>query len=849
MSSSNNAEWQTVSNSKPQQQANTWARNAQQPPQQANTWARNAQQPQQQANTWSRNGQQSQSSTSTQQRPQSQTNNSQQRPQSSTYQSSSSQSSSYRSSSSQSNNSQHHPQTNPRKPKGDNHRRYGIVEEIDKILLESETWVEINAKLLILYFDPKRTQEDRGKIIEIVVSYNMHEILGRESDFGKLIVKYYSGKAVFAKRGTEDKAIELSYNLVGIAAWTRWGRKGRDVRAFPRSPDDILKTISALMDLGVSPFRINAKNENIFQVLEVAVTKGNITRETGNAIKALVLHRSIEDSDLMFQSIRTLLAYMKDKDLKHYYKSAILAAMLIPECRALVFEKFFDLDLAHTQSTDVKRATAQIELHLYFDKLIEMIREDQFHDDFVDHFKTHVKAVRALIEKIADYYLQRLMTLAPMVTEIDISNGHSGGSDGAVECKCKSPEVFGAFLSIVETRANDSWDLSNLPKKVQVGFYIDRLSKRDEEDNGIVINAVLKIYNSGMLPQSAKILIENAFKTAKIKMIEHEVTEKVEPKPMFKPEPKAETKAVPKAIAQLSLAPQKRSFSIKAPTVTPVQQLANSRSENGGALTPAQQLAKTRLENAGALNPDAVDAWGQEIKNQHLGKYGLPLKPVPIPEPEPEPVQEPEPEPELEYESKYEPELKYESKYESKYEPELKQEPEQEPKPNALSEEQQLAMNRLKNAEDLSNAEVIAWQEDIKRADLQKYELPPQEPTLKVKSALETLVTGFEGNELERKLYYADTSLSLRKFLQDHSPEEVARQFIVKACANLALECVIEHVSPYIKYLDKNKIISKSVFQTLINTSKAALIENALEIKWDADADTVYAAFEKAVSK
>lgn len=891
MSSSNQA-WHTVSTlkSRPQQQATTTTTLT---PQLHGAWTRNipGQQTSSQQRPYSSSTQQSQTSSYQQQRPQqTQAPGSQpwSRPTQGSY-TSGSQSQSSTSSRQTHDSNQHRPRNHSDKKSHDTSRsrKFSVAKAIDEILSNEKTRVLIKTKLELLF--NSCTEDERGKFIETLLAHNVHWVIEPGSLLGAAITRYYSVFRQFESRGTEGKVEHGKYNAPGMAVWVRSDpTRNRIITIGPAGPDDTIKTFQMLLELGCSPFDTNDKKENIFDVIEVAVKKGKISRKTAEAIRALVLQCITTMPWLMVRVARKQLASIKDKNPANFDGSGVIATLLNEKCTNRVLQRFFELDLVCAQSTDIKRGTGRFELYLFFTKLMYILRGRHFHPEFVDYFKAREKEINKLQDKIAEYYLHRLMTMASKFVTVDVSDGNSGCSNKNIYL-FKSLAVPGAVIYDAAARLPGyTHDISTLPVQVQAGFCIRSLDDSIEpEDNWRNINLLIELSKNDPSP-SARILYQNALKERNIENVMRpvkvsegspmpvfkpvpiaEITEELKPpvqiflvpqKAMQEPESKQEPKQEPKPIAQLSLAPQKRSFSINAQAVTPVQQLANSRLENAGAIAPAQQLAKTRLENAGALNPDAVDTWGQEIKNHHLGKYGLPPKPVPMPEPEHVPAPEPVPEPE----PKTEPELKYES--EQELEQESKYELDQEPKPNALSEEQQLVKFRLENAEVLKSADVDDWQRAIKEVYFKKYEsqsppkhilkpatesksLPPQEPTLKVKSALETLVTGFEGNELERKPNYAETSEPLVKFLQDHSPEEVARQFIVKACANLTSDCVIEHISPYIKYLDEKNIIEKSEFQTLIKTSKTALIESALEIQWDADADTVYAAFEEAVSK
>jgi hypothetical protein len=400
-----------------------------------------------------------------------------------------------------------------------------IVTEIDKIVAQAQSMQEFELLLSYLYepsLQPnkgnprfpivERTVDERTKIVETIVSYSLWEILTPTSSFGKILAMDLSVHATFASK---SKLNEMIYTIFGMATWPRWGRNGRDVVRFPRSHNDILKTVEALLKLHVSPFRINDKNETIFQTVSVSVSKGNITRETGDAIIAMVLEYSVTDADLMFGCVRTIFSDLKRKEPIHFNKSLILLAMMNPDALEKILTALFKLDLDHAGAITVNRADATFELYLNFEKLVNMIRSDEHHPDFAQHFNRNQSLINGLLTKIASFYMESLYKLAPKFVEYDVSDGNCSSNANGTPV-VKSFEAIGAFAFFVSLRTD--FNISKFPLKIQVGALIQSLTVIDKLDNAENITLLLNLYRTAQLSMPVKILIENAFKKANIEM-------------------------------------------------------------------------------------------------------------------------------------------------------------------------------------------------------------------------------------------------------------------------------------------------------------------------------------------
>ena len=506
-------------------------------------------------------------------------------------------------------------------PRTVNDRRTALflmVTEIGRIVAQAQSMQEFELLLSYLYepslqpnkVNPRfpiveRTVEERTKIVETIVSYSLWEILTPTSSFGKILAMDLSVHATFASK---SKVNEMVYTIFGMATWPRWGRNGRDVVHFPRSPNDVLKTVEALLKLHVSPFRINDKNETIFQTVSVSVSKGNITRETGDAIIAMVLEYSTKDADLMFGCVRTIFADLKRKEPIHFNKSLILLALMNPEAFEKILTALFKLDLDHAGSITVNRVSATFELYLNIEKLVIMICKGEHHPDFAEHFKRNQSLINGLLSKMEAFYLKSLYDVAPNLVEYDVSDGNSS-SNAVGTIVFKSLEAFGGLAYI----ASPDCDIKKLPLKSQVGYLVRSLSVKDKEDNSDNITLLLNLYKTPQLSMTVKILIENAFKTAKIEMkapvttmatpklvvqplqqstvtpislappkksfgkpkVEPKVEPKIEPKPEPKPESKVELKVEPKVESKAESKAESKVESKVEPKAVNIEKLTN----------------------------------------------------------------------------------------------------------------------------------------------------------------------------------------------------------------------------------------------------------------------------------
>ena len=350
---------------------------------------------------------------------------------------------------------------------------YKIYEKIDKIMQTSSgniTAIENDCKTV---FEEAQTKEEKAKTIEAIVSYSLHELISKDSFFGKLIA---SDMSINSKIGSIKE--RDGYDVFTWAIWTRINDK-YFIRNIERNNSDIIKTVESLLQLNVSPFHINNKKESFVGTMNACMPK-RITQETYNTIYNKIFVDNV-NIDLLIECCKHNLPEIF-REGNTFTKSIVQWGLSIPTIFDSIIKEAFTHDLDYAGMGDIDRKNCEIVYHqVYFPKLIELCNSES-HLDLNKYFKENPMNKKQIINKIADYYMQSMFNSYESIYEHDINFGSAGEKRDGI---CfKKLETFGAFLWEIKQISNpiyfDQDAFNKMDIKVHVGYGIHGLNcKKD----------------------------------------------------------------------------------------------------------------------------------------------------------------------------------------------------------------------------------------------------------------------------------------------------------------------------------------------------------------------------------
>ena len=345
---------------------------------------------------------------------------------------------------------------------------YKIYEKIDKIMQTASDLAEIEKQCQSV-FESAPSKEEKAKAIEAIVSYSLHELIAKNSYFGKIIASEMSINCKLGSIKERD-----GYDVFTWAIWTRINDK-YFIRNVTRNNSDIIQTVNTLLQLNVSPFHINSKKESFVGTMNACVPK-RITKESYNAIYNMIFVENV-NSKLLIECCKYNLQEIFREETT-FSKSIVQWGLTIPQICDEILKEAFEHDLNYAGSGDVDRKNCEIVYHqVYFPKLIELCKSEP-HQDLKKYFAENPINKQAIINKIADYYMQNMFKSYESIYEHDISFGNAGENRSGV---CfKKLETFGAFMWEISQFSNpiyfDQSAFNSMNIKVKLGFGIHGLN-------------------------------------------------------------------------------------------------------------------------------------------------------------------------------------------------------------------------------------------------------------------------------------------------------------------------------------------------------------------------------------
>lgn len=346
---------------------------------------------------------------------------------------------------------------------------YKIYEKVDNIMKSSSGDLSEIEKQCQMVFESAPSKEEKAKTIEAIVSYSLHEIIAKDSYFGKIIASEMSINCKLGSIKERD-----GYDVFTWAIWTRINDK-YFIRNLSRDNDDIIQTVHTLLQLNVSPFHMNSKKESFVGTMNACIPK-RITQQTYDTIYNMIFVENVNPNLLIECCKYNLQEIFREGTT--FSKSIVQWGLTIPQICEEILKEAFTHDLNYAGLGDVDRKNCEIVYHqVYFPKLIELCNSEP-HQDLKKFFAENSVNKQEIVQKIADYYMQNMFKSYESIYEHDISFGSSGENRPGV---CfKKLETFGAFMWEISQLSNpiyfDQATFNSMNVKVKLGYGIHGLN-------------------------------------------------------------------------------------------------------------------------------------------------------------------------------------------------------------------------------------------------------------------------------------------------------------------------------------------------------------------------------------
>lgn len=382
-----------------------------------------------------------------------------------------------------------------------NNRTYKY-EKLSKSVKESFTYIisKANNNLkqietsLIELFNRLTDNTDKCSLIELLLSYSLHELIqSKDSFFGKVIFENFS---VYHEDNLDKLKLKDGYTLLAYSVWIATDKD----KNITRNQSDIISTVAAILNLDVNPFKLGKKKkETIFDTMDLLLSKSKITSSTYSSVCNLIFKKNY-NSELFFgKYLNFFLATNNNLDTK--FMQNVLVFGLMNDSNKDLFRSLYNYDINSLGLLVLDTKTGKIhDKNLYFTNVLKVIKAFDFNQSGFKGFFTNDKDTKRqfhmLKVSLAKYYLDSLVSDNSIgkFVQHDISNGSNFASNSDKN-HFKFLEIIGFLIDEVSSVFNlgefDESCLNLFDIKVQIGYGISKFTNsRTHKDY------LTKLYNS-----------------------------------------------------------------------------------------------------------------------------------------------------------------------------------------------------------------------------------------------------------------------------------------------------------------------------------------------------------------
>ncbi len=307
-----------------------------------------------------------------------------------------------------------------------------IVDDI----METSGDLRVIERRLTEYIKSRPSKEEKAKVLETVISYSLHELL--DCEFIRELVEQMSvNSALYGNQ--KDVVVKDGYDVFHWAVWPRFVK--RPITNIPRKEDDVITTVGRLIAMGLSPFRVNVKEESIFMSMQVAVEKKLLSPATASIISTMIL--GIDDTELIMKLLRGSFAVIfTESEKAKFEKSVLLWGVTRPGMFEILANYFFDLDVQYCSSVEIDRPNAKLYMTANCIKFLELMKSGSGNTDLASYFAKN-PITGAMVTTMASSIINKFFGVIDRIEECSIDGVYDPTSTRILY---KSLHAFGGIV-------------------------------------------------------------------------------------------------------------------------------------------------------------------------------------------------------------------------------------------------------------------------------------------------------------------------------------------------------------------------------------------------------------------
>ncbi len=365
------------------------------------------------------------------------------------------------------------------------HHKYKY-EKLSRSVKDSFTYIiskssndlkSIESSLIELY-NKMSDNVDKCSLIELILSYSLHELVqSKDSFFGKIIFDNFS---VYNEDNLDKLKLKDGYTLFAYSVWIATDKD----KNISRSQSDIISTVIAILNLDVNPFKLGKKKkETIFDTMDVCLSKNKITNSSYNSICELIFTKKY-NSELFFgKYLNQFLSTNTSIDTKFMHNVLIFGLLNDFNSNKDLFKSLYNSDINSLGLLSLNIKTGIItDKNLYFTNILKIIKLFDFNQsgfkNFFKNSKDMKREFHLLKVSLANYYIESMISdnSSGKFIQYDISNGSKFSSNSG-NYYFNFLEIIGFLIDEVSTILDTNFDEACLNKfdiKIQIGYGISK---------------------------------------------------------------------------------------------------------------------------------------------------------------------------------------------------------------------------------------------------------------------------------------------------------------------------------------------------------------------------------------
>ncbi len=369
-----------------------------------------------------------------------------------------------------------------------------IVDDI----METSGSLTVIERRLTEYIKSRPSKEEKAKVLETVISYSLYELL--DCEFIRELVEQMSvNSSLYGNQ--KDVVVKDGYDVFHWAVWPRFVK--RPITNISRKEDDVITTVGRLIAMGLSPFRVNVKEESIFMSMQVAVEKKLLSPATASIISTMIL--GIDDTELIMKLLRGSFAVIfTESEKAKFEKSVLLWGVTRPGMFETLANYFFDLDVQYCSSVEIDRPNAKLYMTANCIKFLELMKTGSGNTDLASYFAKN-PITGAMVSAMASSIITKFFAVIDRIEECNIDGVYDPTSTRIL---FKSLHAFGGIVGelskYVPGFALTEEQSAKMCNKMKIGF-----AMASATNTPVWKTFIDTIYTDASTKMTQKIEIEN----------------------------------------------------------------------------------------------------------------------------------------------------------------------------------------------------------------------------------------------------------------------------------------------------------------------------------------------------